>query len=170
MSLEAALKELNETNLKLLDATLRLIDLREKAVETVKETAAPAPKETKETKTTKTLADTAKEVGAAVDPAKAEEDRQAELKAAAEAHPVGKLVLQYVGSGYDEAHEKASEERAARSAKVKALYGSIGEQLKITVESYKDIPEKYHAKVVEKLTAWIEEGNLVIKEDAELAL
>lgn len=160
MSLESALKELNETNLKLLDATERLISLRQNAVETVKEAAAPAAKKTETDK--KGLVETAKEVGAAVDPSKVEEKRKEQTVSEAAAHPIGTLVLKYVGEGYDEADPDAAEERTARSEKVKAMYASIATQLKIEVKSYKDIPEKAFTAVTNKLNTLIEEGNLVI--------
>lgn len=173
MSLEAAIKELNETQLKLLDVTERLLATRTEAIETVKAVAAAepkgkpatsAPKKTEEVK----KADEPKKTEVAEEPkpniSVSPEDRVDPAIAAAEQHPVGKAIVDYVSTGYNEAHPQAAEERKSRSERVKELYAKLGGQIKVEVKSYNDIPEQYHGAVLKKIAELVAEGNRVIKD------
>lgn len=169
MTLEAAIQSLDAKIEKLIAVTEKLTALRADAIETVKGAAAPDAKGKKET-----LVDVAKDVGAAVDvKAKAAEeaaksDEAAAKAAAAAAHPVGSKIMTYVQTGYNEAHPQAAEERAARVAKVKAIYAAVAAKTSKEVASYTDIPAEYTDVVLAKLDGFIKEGNLVIKASLDI--
>lgn len=165
MSLEAAILELVETNKKLVDVTERLLNVRVDAIETVKTAAAPAAKaaETKKA-TTEPPAET-KPVET-----KPADDAAAAKIAAAQSHPVGAKIYEYTTAGYAEDHPQAAEERAARVAKVKAIYSSISSKIGTPVNSFADIPAEWNDTVLGKLAVWTADGPLVIKSTPSLDL
>ena len=144
-----AVRENTDAILKLVDVTTRLADLRADAIETVKKAAAPA------TKTT-----TKKE-----EAPKVEETKVEETKAAAPTGPLPDKITEYV-TGFDQTHAQAAEERAARSAKVKAIYAALTEKAGYQVNTQADIKPEHHPVVIKKLGELIAAGNLVIKADA----
>ena len=166
MTLEAAIQSLDAKIEKLIAVTETLVGLRTDAIETVKTAAASPAKATAKPK--ETIADVAKDVGAAVDvAAKTAEEKaktsEAEAKAAAAAaHPIGAKIMQFVQTGYAEDHPQAAEERAARVAKVKALYAAVAKATGKEVASYGDIPEEYTKVALEKLDGFIAAGTIVI--------
>lgn len=167
MSLEAAIKENTEVLSKLLTATERLIGLRTEAIETVK-AAAAAPVAAKAAKPKDAPAPEEPKANISATP----EDRQppsaTDAENAAMQHPLGKLIVEYVKNGYPEDHPQATQERAARLGKVKALYGAISEALTkakgtpVTIASFTDIPEANHAQIIKKLQDFIAAPALVI--------
>lgn len=173
MALEDTIKALTAAIERLTLETQNLMALRADAVETVKTAAAAAPaaapKATKAPKETAAAAPTA-----AAEKTDAEKELERKI-AAAEAHPVGSLVLKYM-KGFDEADPKAAEERDARLAQVKGIYEKVQNYLRANgqpdavVNSFSDIPENLHPTVVDALTKFLAAGNLVIGKTAPLAL
>lgn len=151
-----ALRDNTEAVLKLVDITSRLADLRADAIETVKKAAAPAaPKAT-----------APKKEEAKAEAPKAEAPKEEpKTAAAAPTGPLPDKITEYV-TGFDQTHAQAAEERAARSAKVKAIYAALTEKAGYQVNTQADIKPEHHAVVIKKLDELIAAGNLVIKADA----
>ena len=168
MSLEAAIAELNKNILNLTesvnksnDLAERMIGLKSEAIETVKATAtkpAAAPKADKPAESPKAEAPKAEPEAPKT---------EAEKPAAAPLDPIGQAISDYVGTGYDAAHPQAAEERKARSAKVKEIFGVIAGKAGVEVKKHTDIPEKFHGPFLKTIAARAGEGNLVIKAEAE---
>lgn len=157
MSIEAAVEANTKAIVLLTDAlnkqndlSERMIGLKADAIETVKQTATKA-----ETATTKaTAAKTEKEAETkAPEAEKVEEKKQ---------DPIAQAIADYVGTGYDASHDKATDERKARAAKVKEIFAAIAEKGGVKVEKHTDIPEKFHKAFLGTLAKRVEEGNLVI--------
>jgi len=154
-----AVRENTDAILKLVDVTTRLADLRADAIETVKKAAAPA------TKTTTKKEEAPKVEETKVEETKVEETKVEETKAAAPTGPLPDKITEYV-TGFDQTHAQAAEERAARSAKVKAIYAALTEKAGYQVNTQADIKPEHHPVVIKKLGELIAAGNLVIKADA----
>lgn len=157
MSLEAAIAELTkaihvqtEAVNKSNDLAERMIGLKSEAIETVKQTAAKpdaAPVKAKvESKTETPKVETKAE----------EKPKEVELD------PIAKAISEYVGGGYDASHEKAADERRARSSKVKEIFAVIAQKSGAIVQRHTDIPESFHGAFLKTLAKRVEEGNLVI--------
>ena len=166
MSLEAAILDLTkqvailtESVNKQNDLSDRMIGLKADAIETVKQTATK-PADTKATKPADAKATDAKATEAKAEPApeKVEEKKL---------DPIGQAIADYVGSGYDLADTKATDERKARAAKVKEIFKAIADKGGVTVEKHTDIPEKFHGAFLKTLAKRVEEGNLVIGKEAD---
>ena len=160
MSLEAAILDLTkqvailtESVNKQNDLSDRMIGLKADAIETVKQTATK-PADTKATKPTEAKA----EPKADPAPGKVEEKKL---------DPIGQAIADYVGSGYDLADAKATDERKARAAKVKEIFKAIADKGGVTVEKHTDIPEKFHGAFLKTLAKRAAEGNPAIGKEAD---
>lgn len=168
MSIEELLKEQIKATVNLTDAVNksnelaeRMIGLKSEAIDTVKAVATkPAAEPKKAEKAEKASEPEAPKTDKAPEPEKASEP---EVKL----DPIAQAISDYVGTGYDASHEKAAEERKARSAKVKEIFAVIATKAGVEVKKHTDIPESFHAAFLKTISARAAEGNLVIGKQAE---